>query len=56
MPYEALVYVWPECQICQGCCHADNIVSVDGDDTPRSICLIYCDKNDGVECPEFEEV
>jgi len=52
MSEKPVMYGWPESQICMECQHGKFIMS---DELVNSnhLCMVGCEDNDGVDCPEF---
>jgi hypothetical protein len=48
------MYEWPESQMCMECEHGEFVCS---DTLVNSdyLCMVGCNKNDGVNCPKFSQ-
>ena len=47
-----VMYEWPESQICMECPHSEFVMS-DRLNNSNHLCMIGCDKNDGINCPKL---
>ena len=52
MDNKPVMYEWPESQICMDCGHGEFIMS-DKLVNCDYLCMVGCDKNDGVNCPKL---